>query len=78
MAATDANSQGDIYAERLRALAEACGCDWQRLRPPADDWNEILKAREKERRERKMEKKTRPAACAPAASRRLRPSKAGP
>lgn len=78
VAATDANSQGDIYAERLRALAEACGCDWQRLRPPADDWNEILKAREKERRERKMEKKTRPAACAPAASREASPVQGRP
>lgn len=73
VAATDANSQGDIYAERLRALAEASGCDWQRLRPPADDWNEVLKAKDKERRERKMEKKMRPAACAPAASREASP-----
>lgn len=53
VAATDANSQGDIYAERLRALAEASGCDWQRLRPAANDWNAVLKAKEKERRERK-------------------------
>lgn len=73
VAATDANSQGDAYAERLRALAEASGCDWQRLRPPADDWNEVLTAREKERLERKMEKKMRPAACAPAASREASP-----
>ncbi|MCJ8509941.1 DUF3991 and toprim domain-containing protein [Rhizobium lemnae] len=57
VAATDANSQGDIYAERLRAVAEASGCDWQRLRPPAEDWNEVLKAKDKERRERKMEKR---------------------
>ncbi|MGV1908298.1 DUF3991 and toprim domain-containing protein [Agrobacterium cavarae] len=47
VAATDANCQGDVYAERLRALAEVSGCDWQRLRPPADDWNEVLKAKEK-------------------------------
>ncbi|WP_245433327.1 DUF3991 and toprim domain-containing protein [Rhizobium sp. L43] len=53
VAATDANSQGDVYAGRLRALAEASGCDWQRLRPSADDWNEVLKVKEKERRERK-------------------------
>jgi hypothetical protein len=78
VAATDANSQGDIYAERLRALAEASGCDWQRLRPPADDWNEVLKAKEKERRERKMEKKIRPAACAPAASREASPGQGRP
>lgn len=73
VAATDANSQGDIYAERLRALAEACGCDWQRLRPSANDWNDVLQEREKEKRERKMEKKMRPAACAPAASREASP-----
>lgn len=73
VAATDANSQGDIYAERLRALAEASGCDWQRLRPPANDWNLVLQNREKERRERKMERKMRPAACAPAASREASP-----
>lgn len=78
VAATDANSQGDIYAERLRALAEASGCDWQRLRPPAEDWNEVLKAKDKERRERKMEKKRRPAACAPAASREASPGKSRP
>jgi len=47
VAATDANSQGDAYADRLRALAEASGGDWQRLRPSADDWNELLKAKEK-------------------------------
>lgn len=43
VAATDANSQGDAFAERLRAIAVASGCDWQRLRPPAEDWNEVLK-----------------------------------
>ncbi|WP_197432623.1 DUF3991 and toprim domain-containing protein [Agrobacterium vitis] len=55
VAATDANPQGDAYAERLRALAEASGCDWQRLRPPAEDWNEVLQNREREKRERKTE-----------------------
>lgn len=78
IAATDANSQGDIYADRLRSIAEAAGCDWQRLRPQSDDWNEVLKAKEKERRERKMEKKMRPAACAPAASREASPGQGRP
>jgi hypothetical protein len=55
VAATDANPQGDVYAERLRALAEVSGCDWQRLRPPAEDWNEVLQNREREKRERKIE-----------------------
>jgi hypothetical protein len=45
VAATDANSQGDAYADRLRVIAEAAGCDWQRLRPTADDWNEVLQNR---------------------------------
>lgn len=53
VAATDANPQGDMFAERLRALADDGGCDWTRLRPPGDDWNETLKIREKEKRERK-------------------------
>lgn len=53
VAATDANPQGDAYAERLRALAEASGCDWQRLRPPAEDWNEVLQNWQREKRERK-------------------------
>ena len=39
VAATDANEQGERYAERLRALADEAGCNWQRLRPPAEDWN---------------------------------------
>jgi len=43
VAATDANSQGEVYADRLRAIASSADCDWQRLRPPAEDWNEVLK-----------------------------------
>lgn len=39
VAATDANDQGERYAERLRALADEAGCNWQRLRPSAEDWN---------------------------------------
>ncbi|CCE98669.1 hypothetical protein SFHH103_04180 (plasmid) [Sinorhizobium fredii HH103] len=53
LAATDANPQGELFAERLRALAVETGCDWSRLRPPEEDWNETLKIREKEKRERK-------------------------
>ncbi len=55
VAATDANSQGETFAGRLRAIADEVGCDWLRLKPLAEDWNEALKAREKERRERRME-----------------------
>jgi hypothetical protein len=46
VAATDANDQGETFAERLRILAEEEGCNWQRLRPPSDDWNASLKKRE--------------------------------
>ena len=42
VAATDANDQGERYAERLRVLAEEAGCNWQRLRPTAEDWNACL------------------------------------
>ncbi len=50
VAATDANNQGETFAGRLRAIADEVGCDWLRLRPPAEDWNDALKAREEERR----------------------------
>ncbi|GAC1045337.1 DUF3991 and toprim domain-containing protein [Rhizobium sp. No.120] len=53
VAATDANPQGDMFAERLRTLAVDAGCDWTRLRPAKQDWNEVLKIREKGRREKK-------------------------
>jgi len=43
VAATDANAQGEVFAWRLREIAEAVGCDWLRLRPSADDWNEALR-----------------------------------
>lgn len=55
VAATDRNSQGDVYADRLRALAEEAGCAWLRLRPPAEDWNEVLKKKERERREMRLD-----------------------
>lgn len=53
VAATDANSQGETFAGRLRDIADEVGCDWFRLKPPAEDWNEALKARDEENRERK-------------------------
>lgn len=55
VAATDANSQGDAYAHRLRSLAKELGCEWLRLRPPADDWNDVLKQRESKKGRRKDE-----------------------
>ncbi len=56
VAATDANSQGEIFARRLRAIADELCCDWLRLKPPAEDWNDALKAREQEKNERKKGK----------------------
>lgn len=55
IAATDANSQGETFAGRLRAIADEVGCDWLRLTPPAEDWNDALKVRKEEKRESKME-----------------------
>ncbi|TJW00096.1 MAG: DUF3991 domain-containing protein [Mesorhizobium sp.] len=49
VAATDANPQGEAYADRLRGLADELGCAWLRLRPPADDWNDVLKLRQSEK-----------------------------
>ncbi|OJF90757.1 DUF3991 and toprim domain-containing protein [Pararhizobium antarcticum] len=62
VAATDANIQGDAFADRLRQLAEEVGCGWQRLRPHvdnrnADDWNAVLQERAKEKGERRMGEK---------------------
>ncbi|WP_018240824.1 DUF3991 and toprim domain-containing protein [Ensifer sp. BR816] len=45
VAATDANSQGETFAGRLRDIAEDTGCDWARLMPPAEDWNDALRAK---------------------------------
>ena len=77
VAATDGNSQGDVFADRLRAVAEDAGCSWLRLRPSLDDWNEVLKQREEEKSGRRMGGKSR-AACQPAASREASPGCAGP
>ncbi|WP_308218705.1 DUF3991 and toprim domain-containing protein [Ciceribacter sp. RN22] len=54
-AATDANRQGETFAARLRDIAEELGCAWFRLKPPAEDWNDALRARVEERKERRME-----------------------
>lgn len=40
VAATDANSRGETFAGRLRDIADQAGCDWFRLTPPAEDWND--------------------------------------
>ena len=67
VAATDANSQGDVFAERLREIAQQAGCDWLRRKPPAGDWNDALREQVREGERERGEK--RPAACPPAASR---------
>jgi len=42
VAATDANPQGEAFVARLRELAGEAGCDFERLKPAADDWNAML------------------------------------
>jgi len=72
VAATDNNRQGDVYAERLQAIATEASCGFERKRPAAEDWNEDLRAMKKKREE---EKGSPPAACPPVASRvKLRPA----
>lgn len=58
VAATDANPQGEAYADRLRSLAEEFGCGWLRLRPSADDWNDVLKRRQSEKAGRRDKQET--------------------
>jgi hypothetical protein len=56
VAATDNNVQGEVFADRLRQTAGCAGCDFSRLRPRCEDWNEELK----EMRERGERPHTRP------------------
>jgi hypothetical protein len=42
VAATDNNRQGDVYADRVRAIAAEASAQYARLRPCACDWNEDL------------------------------------
>jgi hypothetical protein len=44
VAATDNDRQGEIYAERLRQVAEGAFCRFERLRPLHSDWNQDLRA----------------------------------
>lgn len=53
VAATDANDQGETFAGRLRDIADAAGCDWLRLMPPAEDWNDALKEKVREEKEKR-------------------------
>ncbi len=55
VAATDANAQGEVFAERLREIAEQTGSAWSRLLPPHDDWNDALRVRNKERETKERE-----------------------
>ncbi|MGV2104284.1 DUF3991 and toprim domain-containing protein [Rhizobium sp. 21-4511-3d] len=69
--ATDANDQGDAFARRLEALAVQVNRPSVRLRPPADDWNEVLQ--EKKRGETKTREEGRRAASPSTASREAAP-----
>ncbi len=44
VAATDNNSQGEVYAGRIEAIAVAASCGYERLAPAHEDWNEELHA----------------------------------
>lgn len=44
VAATDNNRQGDVYADRVRAIAAEASAGYARSRPRTGDWNEDLKA----------------------------------
>jgi hypothetical protein len=55
VAATDNNRQGDVYAERLAEIAQESGCDYERLRPASDDWNEQLNPRRQKNRKEEEE-----------------------
>ena len=53
IAATDNNPQGEVFAMRLQAIAHAANCDWLRLKPPTEDWNDAWKAKRLEEKERR-------------------------
>lgn len=55
VAATDNNGQGDVYAERLRAIANEASCHFERLRPTAEDWNADLRMMRKKGGEKEGE-----------------------
>ncbi|KQZ99917.1 hypothetical protein ASD64_14005 [Mesorhizobium sp. Root157] len=42
VAATDANPQGEAFVSRLREVAGELSCDFERLKPAAEDWNVML------------------------------------
>lgn len=45
VAATDNNVQGEVFADRMRQMTDGARCDFSRLRPQCEDWNEELKLR---------------------------------
>ncbi|CAN7611987.1 DUF3991 and toprim domain-containing protein [Devosia sp. LjRoot3] len=55
VAATDANAQGEVFAERLREIAEDVGCAWSRLLPPAEDWNDAMRMRNRDEQDERGE-----------------------
>ena len=79
VAATDNNRQGDVYADRVHAIAAEASAGYARSRPRAGDWNEDLKTLVK-RLEKSWSRKTGEqavAACPVSASRvKLRPPSA--
>lgn len=50
------HDQGAVFAGRLREIAKDIGCDWLRLTPPAEDWNDALREQVSEAKKREEEK----------------------
>lgn len=65
VAATDANSQGETFAARLRTIADEAACDWFRLKPPAEDWNDALQERKGQEKEKRGSRRGLPHARRP-------------
>ena len=57
VAATDNNTQGETFAARLEALATDAGCGFVRLRPELEDWNEVLKAKRRRKKDGREEER---------------------
>jgi hypothetical protein len=65
VAATDANSQGETFAGRLRDIAEDAGCNWFRLTPPAVAWNDPIQERKRKENDRRQGRRGLPHARRP-------------
>lgn len=77
VAATDSNTQGEAFANRLHAIADSAGCDWLCLRLSAEDWNDTLRNMENHKKEDGEDKNEGVPHIRRRRQGRLRPAKAG-